>query len=124
MPELPTILPAKERRHHKRRMPASAPAPVTGPQIVSVTFGEDPTQMNVVVGADLVSVDSSNAMRIFIPGLYWVGSNSVDLVDATHLTITFTESVAAGTMWMTPFPEVWEFVSGEAMVPPFNGAIG
>jgi hypothetical protein len=118
------IMPKKHRKWIKPTPAKYGPVPPAGPHVVSVTPGGDPTQMDVVLSSDVVSVDAGNAMRIFIPGLYWVGSNSVDLVDATHLTITFTESVAAGTMWMTPFPEVWEFESGDAMVPPFNGAIG
>src|SRR4051812_16549306 len=126
MSNLPTIVPIKRRVQRKRRAVSSAsPAPVMGPRILSVSHGEIDTQLVVKLSEPLDHINENvQALNVYLPGVYWLQSNLIDLVDPFTAVLNFEESVATASEWVVPGPDVWVFVSGEQLQLPLSGTVG
>jgi hypothetical protein len=124
---LPSIIPAKRRVRRKRRVVSNTATPVSGPQILSVTAGEDPTQMIVTLSVGVQSIaENAEALKVYLPGVYWVQPIEVDLAEpgVTTAVVVFAEDVSAATEWVVPAPDVWIFADDAVLELPLSGTVG
>ena len=116
----PPIIPARQRRHRKRRTARAAPAVVN--QITSVVYGASPDTLVVTVSGTLVSIaDLSQAMRLEID------ENMYDPIDANlddlpEVVLTYERDVTTATTWTVISPAAWEFADGDLQA-PLSGSI-
>ena len=118
----PPLIPAKARRHRKRRPPAATPAPPVVNQITSVAYGPAPEVLLVTVTGTLVALgELEGLMAVTILGNVYTPIDG-NLDDLPQVVLTFDRDVTEAAEWSVPDAATWEFVEG-ALVAPFSGTI-
>ncbi len=113
----------RSRRVGKKSSGSPTPPPLMGPRILSVTRVGD-TQVLVTCSQSVVGIDeTSQAIRLYLPGLYWLGSSGWG-TDGNTVLFNFEESLATATYWVVPLPSVWLFEDAQELEGPFSGVVG
>src|SRR4051812_35496283 len=89
-----------------RRIPPTAtpPPPVASDSVVSVVI-DSSNSVVVTLGANVESIDDpSLAMWVRHEGGAFQNGNSAELIDDTHVRISYDDDVSACTLWMIGDP--------------------
>jgi hypothetical protein len=118
------VPPKFRKRRELGRAPAATPTPPASvDQVVSVVL-DGSNAVIVTLGANVESItDPSQATWVRHDGGAFFNGNGAELIDDTHVRITYDDDVSACNLWMIGDPGTWQWADAGATVAPFDGSI-